>query len=988
MAYTRELRKEGERLLLGGTEYQIVDVTGCGGSSVVYRAVYQDALNIDQLHQVLIKELYPFTPRGEVYRDENGWIRWIPDAEELVLVSRMRFKQGNQVNLKLLQRLPSQMSGNLNSYEAYGTYYSVLTVHGGQNLQDVLESGKRRTLRETAQIMEKILDALECFHENRLLHLDISPDNILLLPEQAMLIDYNSAWSLDDEQNEEFVFSEKDGYSAPEIRMRESRQIGYATDLYSVCAVFFHMLTGRKLTDSEIIGNRLKQSICADLEIFENEPKSAVYKAIQIILRGLHMLARKRYQSVNELRADMDELLNRIEGKGVSHSAIWESSRTLYKKTGKADTPYLRQEIGLSKAGDVSLEELYTELRNGGNFLLKGPGGMGKTRLLKELWRMGTKGYQHTSPVVYYISLKEYQETQQEAFYIRNHFVQNLCFSKKQSTAEDAAHELERIFDRSIGNSVSVILLLDGLNEAGSSREKLLKEIESLSQREGVSILVTERSDEVLKYALGSFQSAQMLPLKEEIVEEELEKQGILMPSEPRLRELLSNPMMLGLYREVCSTEDAYTEKEKKQQAEAITSMEMLVMSYLKSLQMHQMRVHTGDQAAQLRDQYILEHLLVDIAGEMKKQKSTLLTFDELYAVVKQNYNTLQEKEFGKCFPEYLGKARLIFAGIANEAEWFDFAIVERLIGELGLLVKSENGYGKKRYYGLIHDNFLDYLMKQADIKFALYEKKRRLKRFLKADLAVLSAILVLLAGGVTVYYGKAAAAGTEKQVYSEEEQKTIDRAIVCLQQNLGTLSSQIMAQRDILEMAEKTGVLKNNSTDTESLSWWIENKKTLTESLTVLSLKAELIEELVAINPEFPIEHLQALSERPVEMGSIMNQALQRLDEMLCDPDSVYTDEQVRQEIVEVYQKYLDLYVQYTFFEFDYVVMSMDPKNVGKILDDNRYTQIFWDYFNATSVGEQDLERVKAAMNSALENLKSAQREMGSSNYKIDWDT
>ncbi len=173
--------------------------------------------------------------------------------------NKLRFKQGNQVNLELLEKIPSQTSGNLNSYEAYGTYYSILTVHGGQTLEELMENKKVQTLQTSVELTIKILDALELFHENRLLHLDISPDNIILLPEQAMLIDYNSTWNMDSNLYTDFTFSVKEGYSAPEIYFQDFSQIGYATDLYSVCAIFCQMLTGTKLSKEAVTVTTLKK---------------------------------------------------------------------------------------------------------------------------------------------------------------------------------------------------------------------------------------------------------------------------------------------------------------------------------------------------------------------------------------------------------------------------------------------------------------------------------------------------------------------------------------------------------------------------------------------------------------------------------------------------------------------------------------------------------------------------------------------------------
>ena len=68
----RKLRAAGEILRLGGVDYRLESVEGRGGSAVVYRAVYEDELNRGCFHRVLVKELFPYDPRGMIYRGEAG----------------------------------------------------------------------------------------------------------------------------------------------------------------------------------------------------------------------------------------------------------------------------------------------------------------------------------------------------------------------------------------------------------------------------------------------------------------------------------------------------------------------------------------------------------------------------------------------------------------------------------------------------------------------------------------------------------------------------------------------------------------------------------------------------------------------------------------------------------------------------------------------------------------------------------------------------
>lgn len=303
--------------------------------------------------------------------------------------SKTRFRQGNAANLELLREMPADISGNINSFESYGTYYSILSIHGGEEMQQKLENGGVVDLREAVMIVWKILDALECFHSHGLLHLDISPDNILLTPTQALLIDYNSIWLASDIENPDFVFSNKEGYSAPEVLLRNVSCLGRATDLYSVCAVFFRMLAGRMLSEEEIVGNGLKRCFAEGFPILEREPGSARHKVMQILAKGFHTLAKKRYQTVKELRAEIRELIDRIDRKGVSEAAIWESSRAVFRRMRKGGGDFLPRVLRDKEGQTGPLQQLKDRLEEGGLYLLRGAGGVGKTRLLSEIWEQG-----------------------------------------------------------------------------------------------------------------------------------------------------------------------------------------------------------------------------------------------------------------------------------------------------------------------------------------------------------------------------------------------------------------------------------------------------------------------------------------------------------------------------------------------------------------------------------------------------------------------
>lgn len=966
----RRLREKGEILRLGDVDHRLEGVEGCGGSAVVYRASYEDRLNSGYRHQVLIKELYPFCEDDGIWRDSQGDICCREDSREKFDSCKRSFLAGNAANLKLLSQMPEQISGNLNSYEAYGTFYSVLSVHGGTSLMALMEEGKAFTsLLEAAEAMIKILEAVKCFHQEGLLHLDISPDNILMLRSQALLIDYNSTWQLGRPWEEGFFFSEKEGYTAPEIRLRRMAGIGYATDLYAVCAVLFRMVTGRRLCDEDMAGKGPGKAVSPDLDIFRDVPPSAVWKTVQIITKGLHVLPKRRYPSADQLADDLRELICRIEGRGISHSAIWEGSLQRLKALCRDKEPYLERRTTL-EGGDC-----FSALADGAQILLTGAGGMGKTSFLLEMAAKNMKRYSDRSPAVCYISLADYQETAGESCYIRRSMLQGLCFLDRAEDMAMALHELDRLLEGggrpdAKKRAGGYILLLDGLNEAGTKRRGLLREIEKLGSRASVGILVTDRTDSVKAYGLRGSVSVSLLPLEGEQVEEALAGDGLALPEDPPLQELLRNPMVLSLYRrmaKLAQDQPGATSGDKIPQ-----NMEEMIGRYLDDLHIHQLRIDSGDLKEQLRHSYVLTHFLPSAAWAMKKKKRVSLTFQELYKIAEKNYRLLMKKQFALAFPAYAGRSRLMLDGIANEGEWFDYAVREHLVGHLDLLVQGGSGN-----YRLCHENFLDHLAGEDKKNRDLYRKAAQKRYGMRAAAGILA--MVLLAGG-----GAAAGKLFGPERLTAEEKAVLQNAAQRLLINLQLLDIQLMEQENVLETASGDKVLDGDISASESLGQEIRKvlssrEKYQTTASDGVGLLAE-VGELAGKGKKksFPLDTLQRLYIRTFEMEDVMEEALGYLEECLCDPESIYRDRARREPLVKAYQEYVEAYGAVTYLELSQVLSYMEEEDADMVLDSVADMHVLKRYllrYPLSGMTDDGLERQREAAKAQLEDAMGSLR-------------
>ncbi len=962
----RQFLKPGQVLSLGDTEYLIEDVEGRGGSSVVYRASYEDRLNQGFRHRVLIKELFPCHPGGQIYRDQQGEICCREDGLEWMERSRRSFYLGNEANLELLRQSPEKISGNINSYEAYGTFYSVMAVHGGNDLETVLEEGLiQKDLRWTARTILKILDVLDCFHQNGLLHLDISPDNILLLQEKAMLIDYNSVWNMAQPDMALRYLSEKAGYTAPEVRLRRLSDIGPATDLYSVCAVWFFMLTGKRLSEDEILGNGLSRCFPRDLEIFRGEPETACWKMVQIMKKGLHVLTRKRYQSVKELQKDTEELLLRIEGKGVSHSAAWENSRRSLRRLKQPEKEYLEREVCLEDGRRQGQRASMEELEKGKKLLITGPGGMGKTRLLLELWRQSVQVYRPSAPVVMYVPLAGYQEADEKNSYIRNYLARYLFLLE-----EHGEEILEQILDRE--DRGKLLLLLDGLNEAGAGRSGLLKEIETLGRKPAVGIMVTDRSDSVKAYGLHDFSVSRLLPLTEEVVDRQLEAGGIPCPAEPEVKSMLSNPMMLSLYER---TYEMVRDSGRRLEETALDgTCDGLIRLYLDSLSEKEQRMAAGNPAKQLQSRYLIYHLLPDIAAEMKNRKKTILTLKEISALADRSYERLGKKEFAMAFPEYLGKSRLMLEGIRDGREWFDYGVTEQLWERLNLLEKSEEGN-----YSLIHDNFLGYLAGRGlenRKKAGRYRRREQGKR----ACVILAAAAVLGAGGI-----KAAERWLPDPVQKEITVKTtpeLEEMIRQMEQNLGALGMQIDLQQQILKEAARREVLEGDDKALADFLDYSKKKQGMSAGYTAGRGDGKRwLEKLREKEDGFPLETLETLCGRTYEMDTISAEGLAHLERALSRKSVPYSD---KEKLVDAYIQYLDAYSEVAYRELNLILSWMDRELIQEVQDTVEVMAVFSGYIRQYPYREESREDLERYLRTARQEMKDCVRDMRTLGYDL----
>ncbi|MBI4299050.1 MAG: serine/threonine protein kinase [Chloroflexi bacterium] len=169
---------------------------------------------------------------------------------------------------------------------AHGPYVATEWV-AGETLNTLLDESGRLPTDKAVNICLDILEALSAAHAAGVIHLDVKPGNILLDDEgRAKLGDFGIAGGM---RSALRAIEGRGtlGYMAPEQQgLERAREIGPATDIYSVGVVLFEMLTGR-LPD---YGTDIRQSL----------PYIPIH-IVEAISRALAFEPERRFQSASEM---------------------------------------------------------------------------------------------------------------------------------------------------------------------------------------------------------------------------------------------------------------------------------------------------------------------------------------------------------------------------------------------------------------------------------------------------------------------------------------------------------------------------------------------------------------------------------------------------------------------------------------------------------------------------------------------------------------
>ena len=287
------LKSANQNALPAGTmlgEFEIKGLIGAGGFGIVYLA-YDHSLQ----RQVALKEYMPSELAGR-------------DANATVAVKSEQYLETFQAGLRSFvneARLLAQFDHPslvkvYRFWESNGTAYMVMPFYQGITLKETL--GLMSGPPEEAWLkglLAQLLEALSVIHKDSCLHRDISPDNILILPDgRPLLLDFGAARRVIGSMTQTFTVILKPGYApieqyADTVTMKQ----GPWTDIYALGAVAYFAIMGHPPIPS--VGRMMSDPLIPLREEAAGRYSATFLKGID---QALAIKPEERPQSVMELR--------------------------------------------------------------------------------------------------------------------------------------------------------------------------------------------------------------------------------------------------------------------------------------------------------------------------------------------------------------------------------------------------------------------------------------------------------------------------------------------------------------------------------------------------------------------------------------------------------------------------------------------------------------------------------------------------------------
>ena len=228
----------------------------------------------------------------------------IPATDEII----SRFRREAQITSAL--RHPNIVQVMDFNWTSHGRPFLVMEYLEGVHLGRVIHAEGPLTLARVLQIVGPVVSALGAVHRSGVIHRDLKPPNIMLLPgldrtgEVVKLLDFGLSKRTDRDVSESLLVSRERMllgtplYMAPEQVRGETETVGSAADQFALAAIIYEMLTRRAAFAGDCLETVLYRIAHVEPEAMSQQIAGVPVAVDRVVQRALSKNAAARFSSI------------------------------------------------------------------------------------------------------------------------------------------------------------------------------------------------------------------------------------------------------------------------------------------------------------------------------------------------------------------------------------------------------------------------------------------------------------------------------------------------------------------------------------------------------------------------------------------------------------------------------------------------------------------------------------------------------------------
>jgi predicted Ser/Thr protein kinase len=174
-------------------------------------------------------------------------------------------------------------------------------------------AAERLTLRQKAELIQKVVAAVDFLHQHQVIHRDLKPGNIVVGPDlEPKVLDFGLALHTDDQAERLTLAGEIVGtpnYFSPE-QARGAGPLDARSDIFSLGAILYQLLTGSTPFRGETVREQI-ELICEEDPVLPRRIDPGIPGDLQnVCMKALEKRPEDRYGSAREMSDDLGRYLS------------------------------------------------------------------------------------------------------------------------------------------------------------------------------------------------------------------------------------------------------------------------------------------------------------------------------------------------------------------------------------------------------------------------------------------------------------------------------------------------------------------------------------------------------------------------------------------------------------------------------------------------------------------------------------------------------